>query len=154
MQLVTGLQLLQQVVQPARRLDAVQRQPLYVLGSPQGHAQGVAQRHLVQFSLLLPESNGRLDLVRLQQHPLAAHPHQRHLKRRQPLEFLAGQRFVAQGQFPVELHQRIHAEDASADDASIGLELGPHAQPGAGFVPPGRHQHAKAAPLQQRPHLA
>ena len=153
LQPLPGPQLLQEVIQPARGFDAVQRQPSDLLGSAQSHPQRLAQGHLALLSLLLPESDGGLDLLGLEQHPLAAYPHQGHLERRQPLEFLKGQRLVAQGQLPVELYQRIHVEDAPADDAGLGLEFGPHAQASAGFVPPGRHQHAEAAPLQQRSHL-
>ena len=120
----------------------------------QGHAQRIAQGHLALAAFLFPKGDGRLDLLRLQHHPLAAHPHQRHFERGQPLELLAGERFVAQGQFPIELHQRIHVEDALPHNVGRGFEFGPHAQPRAGLFPPGRHQHAKAAPFQQRPHLA
>jgi len=66
----------------------VQRQPADLLGGPQRHPQRVAQRHLILL-LLFPEGDGSLDLVGLQHHPLAAHPHQGHLERGQPLELLA-----------------------------------------------------------------
>ena len=112
------------------------------------------QAQLFLQAFFLPEGDRRLDLVRLEQDPLAAHLHQRHLERGQPLQFLAGQRRVAQGQLPVKLDQRVHVEDAAADLFCSPLARGAHAQPRAGLVPPGRHQHAKAAPFQQRPHLA
>ena len=105
-------------------------------------------------TFFLPEGNGRLDLVRLEQHPLAAHLDQRHFERRKPLELLVGQRLVAQGQFPVKLHQGVHGQDTLTADSGWGLETGPYTQTRAGFVPPGGHQHAKAAALQQRSHLA
>ncbi len=151
--LVASPQLIQQTVQPARSLDALQWKPCDLLVSTQGQAQRIVQRHLGLLALFLPEGDGRLDLVRLEQHPLAAYLDQGHFKRGQPLEFLVGQRLVAQGQFPIELHQGVHAQESLAGDRVRGLQSGSHAQPRARFVPPGGHQHAKTAAFQKRSHL-
>ncbi len=150
-----GPHLLDKIFQRPGDLHAGHRQPAHLVGGFERQVQRLAEFHLAR-PPLLPEVNRGLDLLRLEQHPLAAHANQGLFQRHQPLELLAGERLAAQGQFPIEAHQRIEAEDALADDVRLGFEagLGAHAEPRARLLPPGRHQDAEAAALQQGADLA
>ncbi len=156
--LIAG-QLGQQRRQPAAGLHAIHRQPIGVVGV-QCHVERIQQADLAPVALLLPEADPLLDGVGIQHHPFAAHLHQRRFEIGQPAELLGADRLAPHGQLPIELDQRVERKMTRRRRGGTGLALlGPQLEAaaetgGAVLAPPGRHQHAEAAGLQQRGHFA
>jgi hypothetical protein len=89
------LQLIEPALQPIIQLHAVHRQAvalLFLAGKPSFIASG---KESVPSILLLPKVDGRLDLLRVKLHPLAANLHQRRFEGDQGVKLLAGQLGVA-----------------------------------------------------------
>ncbi len=97
----SSVQLFEKVSDPTGRLDPAEIESARSIPRPERHLHDIPNRRLAR-GLLLPEVDRRLNLCRVQLHPLAAEPDQRRLHPGQHLQLAAGELPVAEGQIPVE----------------------------------------------------
>src|SRR5262249_16591141 len=111
------LELVEQVAEPARGVDARERQAAGGLGLAQGHPDRVPRLER-GVAPGLPEVERGLDLVAPELHPLPPNLHQRRLEPAQCLQLVERQPLATQRNLPLELEDLVQREPAAA------LELG------------------------------
>ncbi len=102
--------------EPALARDPVHGGARAVRVEASGEAQQLAERRAAA-GAPVEDAAGLLEVLAVEEHPLAAHLDERHLPRREVLEFGRREERVADGDLPVEVDERVEAESR---DAGVG----------------------------------
>ncbi len=145
-----AFELVEQVVEPARCLDAREGERAGRLRLAERHPHGLARRDR-RLGLLFPERQRGADLLGADLDPLAADLDQGRLELRQGPELLERERLVAEGDLPVELEDLVEREAGLAGHLRRRRRPpGPRAAAGSPLArPPGGEEDAEAGLFQR-----